>query len=274
MANADQPPFGSDQYQPQNDTQSSSSNKGCLWGCLIAGGLIVGVFLCAGFGLYFFVSGQIEKYSSTTPVELPAVDYTQEEMEALQSRIKTFREKLEAGQPPEENLVLTADDINAMINADENLRGKAYVEIEDGKVTGKVSIPLDGVPGGSGRYFNGSASFDVSMENGVLIVTVDQAEVKGEPVPEQFLTPLRQENLAKDLYEDPQNAEFMRRFEDIRIEDDKIILRPKREGEAGDAADPAPTDTEATGEQPAEAAAETTTEEPAAEPAEAAAGDE
>jgi hypothetical protein len=248
MANADQPPFGSDQYQPQ----TSGSNKGCLWGCLIAGGLIAGAFLCAGFGLYFFLSGQIEKYSSATPVELPSVEYTEEEMQALQSRITTFREKLEAGDPPEDNLVLTADDINAMIQANKELRGKAYVEIENDQVTGKVSIPLDGVPGGSGRFFNGSASFDVSMENGVLVVTVDQAEVKGEPVPEEFLAPVRQENLAQELYKDPQNAKFMRQFESIRIEDNQIILTPKREGPADDSDEASPADAEATGEQPAE----------------------
>lgn len=251
MANADQPQFASDQYQPP----TQNSNKGCLWGCLIAGGLIVAAVLCAGFGLYFFLTGQVEKYSSPTPVELPSVEYTDEEMAALESRIQTFREKLDAGETPEEDLELTADDINAMINANKDLKGKAFVDIEDDQVKGKVSIPLDGVPGGSGRYFNGSASFNVSMEGGVLIVTVDQAEVKGEPVPEQFLAPLRQENLAKDIYKDPENAKFMRQFEDIRIEDNKILLRVKRDGKAD-------TDSEDAG---SENAAETTDAEASAD---------
>jgi len=228
MANADQPQFGSEQYQPQ----SRNSNKGCLWGCLIAGGLTVAAVLCAGFGLYFFVSEKVGQFSSPTPQELPAVEYTEEEMQALESRIESFRKKLDAGERPEEDLVLSADDINAMINANESLKGKAFVDIENDQVKGKVSIPLDGVPGGSGRYFNGSASFDVSMDGGVLIVTLDQAEVRGEPVPEQFLAPMRQENLAKDIYKDPKNAKFMRQFEEIRIEDNQFILRVKRDGDS------------------------------------------
>jgi hypothetical protein len=219
-----------DPYNPGNEAypQESGSGKGCLWGCLIGGGLVVASILCAGIGGYWFVSSQIAKYTSEQPVILPTVDYSEEQFAELDSRVKSFQEKLDSGEAPDEDLELSADDINAMIGKNEDLKGRVYVKIENDQVEGDVSIPIDKLPGGKGRYLNGSASFDVSMEGGVLIVTVDQAEVNGEPVPEQFMQGLRKENLAKDLYKNPENAKFMRHFEDIRIDDDRFILRVKR----------------------------------------------
>ncbi|PAY20805.1 hypothetical protein CKO51_04220 [Rhodopirellula sp. SM50] len=233
---------------------------------MIAGGLFIGSILCAGFGGYWLISSQIAKYTSDTPVDLPTVEYSEEELAELDARVETFREKLDAGETPEEDLVLTADDINALISKNEDLKGKVYVKIENDQVEGDVSIPLDKLPMGKGRYFNGSATFDVSMDGGVLIVTVDQAELNGEPVPEEFMQTMRQENLAKDVYKDPENAKFMSRFEDIRVEDDKFILRVKRGGEGGVQTNPMvePADEAAT-----ETEVETETDEvepPAAEP--------
>ena len=228
-------------YEPQSPgnepmPQSSGSGKGCLWGCLIAVGLFVAAVLCAGVGGYFFVSSQITKYTSETPVELPTVEYTEDQLAELDSRVESFREKLDAGETPEEDLILTADDINAMIGKNEDFKGKVYVKIENDQVKGDVSFPTDMIPFGigKGRFLNGSATFDVSMDGGVLIVTAEQVEVNGEPLPEEFMQGLRNENLAKDVYKDPKNAKLMRQFEDIRIEGDKFILRVKRDDKSGD----------------------------------------
>ncbi|MEM0925653.1 MAG: hypothetical protein AAGJ83_06420 [Planctomycetota bacterium] len=234
MSNAFEP-----QYQEEPVVQSSGSGKGCLWGCLAIVGLFAALVICSGVGIYFFVKGRFDKYTSTEPVELPTVVYDEEELEALRTRMKDFREKVDAGEVPEEDLVLTADDINAMISDNDDFKGKVFVKIENDQVSGEVSFPLDFLPVAKGRYFNGSATFDVSMEGGVLIVTAVDAEVNGEPVPEDFMAGVRRENLAKNLYSDPEQAEFMRQFEDISVEEDKLILRFKRP-------DPSEEDTDAT----------------------------
>jgi hypothetical protein len=189
--------------------------------------------ICGGFGFYWFVSSQVTKYTSETPVELPMVDYTPAQIEALESRLDTFKTTVESGESPTEDLVLTAEEINALINQQEELKGKVFVKISDGQVTGDVSFPTDAIPGGRGRYFNGSVSLDVSMENGVLIVTLADAEVNGEPVPEKIIEGMASENLAKDLYKDPENAKLMRRVEAVVIEDNKIILKMRREEPTG-----------------------------------------
>ena len=134
---------------------------------------------------------------------------------------------------PVQELALTAEEINALIATEEKMRGRVHVSIEDGELTGEISIPTDGFPGGSGRFLNASAAFEVSMDDGILFVRINRAVVKGEPVPESIMEGLRQQNLAKDVYKDEANAEMLRKFESIRVEGDKLILK-LRDPEAGD----------------------------------------
>ncbi len=229
-------------------------SRGCLYGCLGAFGVMVLLVICGGFGIYFAISGQVKKYTAETAMELPKVEFTAEQMTELQDRLDTFKDALDDEAQPPQDLVLTADEINALINEEEQLRGRAYVEIKEGKVTGDISVPTDRIPGGKGRFFNASATFDVTLENGVLVVTLADAEVKGERVPQEVIDGMSQENLAKDLYKDPKNAEMIRRFEKIEIQDDKIILKLRRsdqpagevDAEQGDAGSP-----DSTGDEPA-----------------------
>ena len=52
------------------------------------------------------------------------------------------------------------------------------------QVKGQVSIPLTDLGWlGKGRYLNGDATFNVSLESGVLIVTAREVRVKGQTAP-------------------------------------------------------------------------------------------
>ncbi|TWT95785.1 hypothetical protein [Neorhodopirellula pilleata] len=128
---------------------------------------------------------------------------------------------------PMKELVLTAEEINALIATEEQLRGRVFVRIEEGRVFGEVSFPTDMVPGGGGRFFNADAEFDVSMQDGILEVRLTDASVKGERIPETVLEGFSQENLAKDAYKDRKNAEILRKFESIEVVDDSIVLKLK-----------------------------------------------
>lgn len=222
--------------KPTTETAQVPEKSGCgcwVWGCLsvvVIG--IIGIAL-ASYLLYRVAAGQIEKYTSETPQEMPVVEYDEETLTALETRFDDFKAKLKSGEPTED-LVLTAEDINAMIAKKEDLKGKIFVKIEDGQLKGDVSMPLDNLPlgVGKGRYFNASAAFDVTMANGMLVVNLADAEVKGEQVPEEFLQGMRKENLAKDLYNDPDTAKAFRRIESIDVEDGKVVLRVRKEKSA------------------------------------------
>ena len=149
-----------------------------------------------------------------------------EELAEVETRVNDFKESLEEGESSND-LVLTADEINALINSQPQLKGRLFVTIKDGRIAGDVSIPTDFLPGGKGRFFNASGTFDVTLENGVLIVTLASATVQGNPVPAEFIEQMRGENLARDAYNDPEVADTLRKFESLTIVDDKIILTPR-----------------------------------------------
>jgi hypothetical protein len=218
-----------------------SQYQGCLYGCLFVVGAAIALTVCAGIGGYWLLSGQVEKYTSATPAELPSVDYTDEQFEALEARVDAFAEAVEQGETPAEDLELSAEELNALISQDEDMKGRVFIRIEDGQVSGDISIPTDPLPGGNGRFFNGSATLDVSMEAGVLIVTLADAEVNGEALPQQFVDAMANENLAKEAYKNAETAEVLRRFEEISVSGDKILLKMRREeSNADDSLEPEP----------------------------------
>ena len=223
--------FDTQPYNAQVSEQPVKSGCGCwAWGCLSV--LVIGVIGSVGIGIggYMLVSNQVQTYTAEAPKQLPIVEYEPEQLAALEERLETFKTVAEEGKQAEE-LVLTANDINALIQSNEKLKGKVFAKIEDGQVGGDVSFPTDIFPGGKGRFFNAYATFDVSMHKGVLIVTLTGAEVNGEPVPPHIIEAMSRENLAKDAYKDPETAKMMRRVESLNIDDDKIILKLKPESE-------------------------------------------
>ena len=134
------------------DQPPASGNNNCLlYGCLGVVAAMLLMFVCGGWALYSFATGQLDKYTATEPVELPSVDYTPEQIADLEKRIDSFKQNLEAESagdatadaPELQELVLTADDINALLNQNEKLRNRVYIKIEDGKITGDASMPLD-----------------------------------------------------------------------------------------------------------------------------------
>ncbi len=252
--------------RPVDQMQPPPAKSGCgcwVWGCLTV--VLLGIIgtSVAGFFGYRFLNTQVAKFTSETPQELPVVQYEPDAMAALETRFEGFKANLKDGGQVDD-LILTAEDINAMISNNEDLKGKAFVKIEDGQIKGDISIPLDNVPLAGGRFLNASAAFDVSMENGILIVTLADAEVKGEKVPAQVLDAMRKENLAKSLYDDAETAKQFRRIESVVVEDGKVVLKVRKEetgeepkADAGDAGTKPQTEPSADSPSEPEAAAAT-----------------
>jgi len=239
-------------------TEKKSSRSCCLYGCLFLVLFMLVGTIGGGLAGYWWFKGQVNRYTADSAADLPTVELSEAELADVQSRIDKFKETIEDGDSPSD-LVLTADEINAMIANDDDLRGRVFVTIEEGQVGGEVSVPTDFLPGGKGRFFNASATFDVSLENGVLIVTLSGAEVKGEKVPPQFIEGMSKENLAKELYKDPEAAATLRRIESISIEHDRIILKPRASVPNAEATSTEETSTEEINTEAVDSAPEPTT---------------
>ncbi len=195
-------------------------------GCLSV--FVIGLLgvLGTGAGGYYFYKSQINKYTSEQPRVLPVAEIDEERLKELQTTFASFKEDVDAGKTPQQ-LILTEDDINAMISENKDIRGHVHVKIQEGKIAAEVSFPTDAIPGAKGRYFNGSISLNASLEDGVLLVLVQDAEVNGTPIPESFMAEFRKENLAKDIYKDPETAAKLKLFEKLEVRDNQIILTPK-----------------------------------------------
>ncbi|MFI5456405.1 MAG: hypothetical protein ACHRXM_13230 [Isosphaerales bacterium] len=208
--------------------------RGCFfYGCIIASILAVLMVILFAVILYVgyrFAEQQVKQYTGTAPIELPKVEMPAEQRESLKDRVESFRKAAKAGTPIEP-LVLTSDDLNALIEENPNLKGKIHVKVEGDQVKGQVSIPCDALAEipllgmFKGRYLNGEAGLKASLEDGVLIVTLDSFEVNGQRPPDPVMTELRKHNWAKDAYEDEKAASMIRKIESLQIKDGKIILR-------------------------------------------------
>ena len=222
-------------------TQHSSGQakgKGCFfYGCLTLVIVIILGGLAAFFGVRYAgnkLVAALEQYTDTAPTDLPEpVQLSSSRLEELQKRVADFKADIE-GDPQGSTLTLTAEEINALVNQDadwQRLKNKVFFNIQNDKLTGQLSLPLDflaGIPFLSrlqDRYLNGSATLDVSLRDGRLVAYIESLEVKGQQLPSEFLTELRKQNLAKDIGNDPKVAQEISKLRSIEIQDGKVIIQ-------------------------------------------------
>ena len=199
-----------------------------MWiGCATVAGLMLLLVVGGGVGGYFYLKGQITHYTSETPEKIPEVKYSEEQQISVQERVETFRSSLDKDNA-DAPLVLSAEELNALISENKDLKGRVFLRLDEGKASADVSFPTDAFPMGKGRYFNGSVSVKVILQNGVLIVTLDEAEVNGEKVPEEILKQMRGQNLAKDAYKDAATASVISKIDKVVIEKDQITIVPRK----------------------------------------------
>jgi len=210
--------------------------RGCLfYGCLSVAILAL-LMIALGIAAYFFgmstANGWIRDYTDTAPAEIEKVEYTRDQMEALQARLAVFQEAMDAGTNVLE-LALTADDLNALIKGERRWKDKVFIRLDDNKINGEVSMPLQdfGPFKMNGRYLNGTASFKVALHNGVLDVRLLDVQAKGQALPSMVLNELKKNNLAQDFQNDPQTAANIAKFETIQITNSTVILWNKVKGQ-------------------------------------------
>jgi len=168
-------------------------------GCFGKGCLILIVSLLVLAAVFFGVGYVSVRYAVTAsaPRELPTVVTSQTEERAVRQRWENFKsasrdraaatEAVDAAQartPP--RIEFSASDINQLIAANRNSRGKAFVSIENNVGHVQVSIPLEKV-GFSGRYLNGNFDVTASPDGDPWRIHVTKTSLSGVDVPEKML---------------------------------------------------------------------------------------
>ncbi len=208
------------------------SGRGCLfWGGIIAAVLFLFLLLSV-YGAYRYFKGLVVAWTDTKPLPAPAVQLSHSEVTNLQARVHAWDDGLKHHQKVEP-LTLTADEVNALIASEAVTNGppaRLYFSFESNHVQAQLSVPLNGMFGHwlDGRYLNGSGNFAVSLHDGNLALRVKSLAVKGKPLPENFMQPLRAENFAEGWTNDPDLGAAIGQFQEIKIEDGKLIVIPKK----------------------------------------------
>jgi len=220
-----------------SNQSGAPKQRGCLfYGCISLAALGLVILLCLAVGLYFAkrtLNTLINDYTEATPSKIEEAPYPEPKMRELRTRLNAFQDKIDAPANTESaELILTADDLNALIAANRDLKGKAFIMINDDQVKGQVSVPLPdiGPLNLRGRYLNGTAAFKVSLSNGRLDIRVEQVTVKDKPLPPIILTELKKQDLAQELQKDPDNAKMIEKLESVDVRDGKIVIRSKGGG--------------------------------------------
>jgi hypothetical protein len=201
--------------------------RGCFfYGCLSLA--VIGLLVIAlGVAIYLVVKGWINNYTDTAPASVEKVEYLPAKMQALRAQLTDFMNALERGTN-EVELVLTADDLNALIAQEKGIQGRLFVRIDD-RIKGELSLPLEdiGPLKLKGRYLNGAVTFKVALANGALDVRLDDVTVKGKPLPGMLSSEFKNRNLAQNFQNDPQTATNLAKLESVQITNGTVILRNK-----------------------------------------------
>ena len=104
--------------------QKPKSGRGCLlWGGIAAGVLFLIILLAVITGVRA-LKRYANEYTDATPLTLPTVQVTDEEVSRVRERISKFREAMQSGKTVEP-LIVTSDEANALIaKAVEHCAGK------------------------------------------------------------------------------------------------------------------------------------------------------
>jgi hypothetical protein len=218
-----------DELQEQ---QQIKKRRGCFfYGCLIGCFLVLLVLLGGLLGLRY-AKKMFSDFTDDKPVALPVATMPPAQMEQVRKRVDDFRNSVKAGTTPAP-LELNSDELNALIATDDDLRGlkgKLYVNaIEGNQIKGQVSIPMDeaGLPVFKNRFLNGTATFHLSLRNGLIRLIAQDITVKQKPIPDIYMQKIRTQNLAKSVNSDPRVSVALDWIENLEVKDGKLVIVPK-----------------------------------------------
>ncbi len=195
----------------------------CAKGCLI----LVVFFIVLGIaflgGSYLAVRYLRGEYFPTTHVQLSTTMASEAEQEAVRARWDAFEKAARADEPA--RIELTTNDLNALIDSDPKLRGKAHATIDNDAGHLQVSIPLGGVRWLRGHYINAECTIHSAEDGSPADARITSILVNGRPVGEEVLRWQYRSWSLRRYMSDWSNDNKVERFE---IENGKVVLQTKR----------------------------------------------
>lgn len=237
---------------PRRKNQNRSCCCTILWVVLALFVLSTLAIVAVGAGAWYFIAQNVERFSVTEGKELPVIVVPEAELRVTSDEANLFFDTLSAGLVPDKDLVVPTDYINGLFASCDMMKGNAFLESLDNKVSFDVSIPADYVPGGKGRFFVASGSTEFAPEESLITANLntpsetifllqlllqalpDQhyslylqaGEVMGQPTPPEVIA--ENHNLFDRLYEDPDVARVLHGISSITAEPGQIVIKARR----------------------------------------------
>jgi hypothetical protein len=212
---------------PETSPPSGRGRKrGCLfWTLVVGASLAVLVVVVGYFGYHYVFQGMADAYTDSAPLELAEPAMAPDDLGRLDGRIAAFAQAVR-NKRPTAPLELTSEELTALLARSPDFRrmgGRARLRVTEGEVRADLSVPLDRM-GYPNRWFNGTTTLRVALENGVLVITLQSASVRDRAVPQWVINRMSERNLAKDLYDKPEAAAFISRLESIQAKEGKLVI--------------------------------------------------
>jgi hypothetical protein len=158
------------------------------------------------------------------PAPVPEFTASDEQIQAVRERWQDFEQRTRAGQPAE--IELSADDINSMIAASREARGKIFVSINGDQLRLQSSVPLGEFLGRPGYYFNGDITVELKGAESLENPQLNRIVVNGEQVPSDLLNWKYRSRRLHEYLADYRNSYDIGTIE---VRDGKLILRSRTE---------------------------------------------
>jgi hypothetical protein len=201
--------------------------RGCLILLVFAIVLAIACFAGMYWGLHrhsalFYGSYWLAKTRSIAETSAPVPEFSasDQQIQRVRERWQDFEQKTRAGQPAE--IELSADDLNALIATNDEVRGKLFASIDRNQLRLQASLPIGGILGRPGYYFNGDVIIELKGAESLDSPRFNRVTINGQQVPIDFLDWKYRSRQLREYLAEQRNAYDVGRVE---IRDGKVILR-------------------------------------------------
>jgi hypothetical protein len=205
--------------------------RGCLILLIFAIVLAIACFAGMYWGLHrhsalFYGSYWLAKTRSIAqaPTPVPEFSASDQQIRSFRERWQDFEQKTRAGQPAE--IELSGDDVNSLIATSDDVRGKVFASVESNQLRLQASVPIGGLLGRPGYYFNGDVIIVLNGAQPLDNPQFSRITINGEQVPSDFLNWKYRSRHLREYLADQRNAYDIGTME---IRDGKVILRSRTE---------------------------------------------
>jgi hypothetical protein len=191
-------------------------------GCLILIAFFVLLAIAFVGGTYLAMRYFRSEYFASTQSQLPRPEASEQGQAAARARWDAFERAARAHQPA--RIELTADDLNALIASEPELRGRAHVSIDENIGHLRVTMPLDSVKWLRGHFLNAECIVQSGASGNPVEARITGIIVNGRPVGDEVVRWQYRSWSLHRYISDWSNDNNLERFE---IGNGKVVLQTK-----------------------------------------------